>query len=49
VRLDWTVEVRDADGRPLETVVDAGMDVFRRQPDGNGRIVRFLAYDMPRP
>lgn len=49
VRLDWTLEVRDAGGKLLETGVDAGMDVFRRQPDGAWRIARFIAFDMPPP
>ena len=49
VRLDWTLEVRDPAGALLETGVDAGMDVFRRQPDGAWRIVRFIAFDLPQP
>ncbi len=49
VRLYWTLETRDRDGNLIETGVDAGMDVFRRQPDGQWRIVRFIAFDMPQP
>lgn len=49
VRLDWTLEVRDPAGTLLETGVDAGMDVFRRQPDGAWRIARFIAFDVPQP
>jgi steroid delta-isomerase len=49
VRLYWTLEVRDPDGNLLETGVDAGMDVLRRQPDGAWRIARFIAFDMPPP
>lgn len=49
VRLDWTLEVRDPAGELLEGGVDAGMDVFRRQPDGAWRIARFIAFDVPQP
>jgi uncharacterized protein (TIGR02246 family) len=49
VRLYWTLEVRAPDGSLLETGIEAGMDVFRRQPDGAWRIVRFIACDMPPP
>jgi steroid delta-isomerase len=49
VRLYWTLEVRDPTGNLVETGVDAGMDLFRRQPDGAWRIARFLAFDMPPP
>lgn len=44
VRLDWTLTVAPAQG-PAETAHEAGMDIFRRQPDGSWKIVRFMAYN----
>jgi uncharacterized protein (TIGR02246 family) len=38
VRLIWTLTVRDASGKVLETVEENGVDVFRRQPDGSWKI-----------
>ncbi len=38
VRLIWTLTVRDASGRVLETVKENGVDVFRRQADGSWKI-----------
>lgn len=38
VRLTWTLTVADADGRVVETVVEDGVDVFRRQEDGSWKI-----------
>ncbi len=44
VRLDWTLTATPAQGPP-ETSHEAGMDIFRRQPDGSWKIVRFMAYN----
>lgn len=44
VRLVWTLKVERA-GAPAVTTEETGMDIFRRQPDGRWRIVRFIAYD----
>jgi uncharacterized protein (TIGR02246 family) len=41
VRLSWTLTV-EADGA-VETSVEDGLDVFRRQPDGRWSIARFVA------
>ena len=38
VALIWTLTVRDASGKVLETVREDGVDVFRRQSDGTWRI-----------
>lgn len=44
VRLVWTLTI----GPPVNrTSVEPGMDIFRRQPDGSWKIVRYLAYDAP--
>ena len=44
VRLVWTLTI-DA-GAARQTRREAGMDVFRRQPDGRWSIVRFMAFDV---
>ncbi|CAN5394863.1 SgcJ/EcaC family oxidoreductase [soil metagenome] len=46
VRLIWTLTVRDASGRVLETVAEDGVDVFRRQPDGSWKIVVSHAFPL---
>lgn len=47
VRLVWTSRVTD-DGASQATVTrEPGLDVFRRQPDGKWRIIRYLAYEAP--
>jgi|SRR6478609_5358203 len=38
VALTWTLTVKDASGKVLETVREDGLDVFRRQPDGTWQI-----------
>jgi steroid delta-isomerase len=43
VRLDWTLTVEPGS----TTTVERGMDVFRRQPDGAWRIVRFMVHEVP--
>jgi ketosteroid isomerase-like protein len=47
VRLVWTLHVSRKDGRPVETVKEPGIDVFRLEPDGSWKIFRYLAYPMP--
>jgi ketosteroid isomerase-like protein len=45
VRLEWRLEIS-----PLNvTSVEPGMDMFRREPDGRWRIIRYLAYEAPSP
>jgi len=44
VRLVWTLKV-ERPGAPAVTTEETGMDIFRRQPDGRWRIVRFIGYD----
>jgi steroid delta-isomerase len=46
VRLVWTLTVTLADGQ-MVTSVEPGMDVFRREPDGSWKIIRYLAYEAP--
>jgi steroid delta-isomerase len=43
VRLTWTLFIS-----PLNiTSVEPGMDIFRREPDGKWRIIRYLAFEAP--
>jgi ketosteroid isomerase-like protein len=44
VRLVWTLTLTSA-GVPPKLSHEQGIDVFRRQPDGAWRIIRFVAYD----
>jgi steroid delta-isomerase len=44
VRLVWTLTLTSA-GSPPKVSQEHGIDVFRRQPDGAWRIIRFVAYD----
>jgi uncharacterized protein (TIGR02246 family) len=44
VRLDWTLTVKDNDGR-VSASVEPGMDIFQKQVDGTWRIVRYMAYE----
>jgi steroid delta-isomerase len=46
VRLVWTLSTTLGDGREV-TSVEPGMDVFRRQPDGSWKIIRYIAYEAP--
>ena len=48
VRLVWTLTITLGDGREV-TSVEPGMDVFRRQPDGSWKIIRYIAYEAPEP
>jgi steroid delta-isomerase len=55
VRLVWTLTVARAagaagageDGAAEAVSREPGMDVFRRQPDGAWRIIRYIAYEAP--
>jgi ketosteroid isomerase-like protein len=44
VRLVWTLTLTGAGAQP-KVSHEHGIDVFRRQPDGAWRIIRFVAYD----
>lgn len=45
VRLTWTLKVR-SEGAPGDvTSRDLGLDVFRRQPDGRWKIIRYIAFE----
>lgn len=41
VRLDWTLTITPGDITSLEP----GLDIFRREPDGAWRIVRYMSYE----
>jgi uncharacterized protein (TIGR02246 family) len=42
VRLTWTLTTQV--GGAKDTTTEAGMDIFRRQPDGRWSIARFIAF-----
>ncbi len=46
VRLFWTLTTQR--GAERSTQVEAGMDVFRREPGGQWSIIRFLAFPVSR-
>ncbi len=45
VRLVWTLEVALPDGSKAPTSKEPGLDVFRKQPDGSWKIIRYIAYE----
>ena len=45
VRLVWTLKTTVAS--KVEETKEPGLDVFRRQPDGSWKIVRYIAYEAP--
>jgi uncharacterized protein (TIGR02246 family) len=47
VRLVWTSKVSQAGSSQVTETKEPGLDVFRRQPDGTWRIVRYMAYEAP--
>jgi steroid delta-isomerase len=47
VRLIWTLSVRDEGTPDNVTSREIGLDVFRRQPDGRWKIIRYIAFEAP--
>jgi uncharacterized protein (TIGR02246 family) len=47
VRLTWTVLVTVPGVANAAESREPGLDVFRRQPDGNWKIIRYIAYEAP--
>jgi ketosteroid isomerase-like protein len=46
VRLTWTLRITRPDSPP-QISNEQGIDIFRKQPDGAWKIIRFIAYDEP--
>jgi ketosteroid isomerase-like protein len=46
VRLVWTLRVTSGASAEVESK-EPGLDVFRRQPDGRWKIIRYMAYEAP--
>lgn len=46
VRLSWTLTVRLPNGQTV-TSVEPGMDVLRKDADGQWKIIRYIAYEAP--
>ncbi len=47
VRLVWTLKVTVPGAANAVESKEPGLDVFRRQPDGSWRIIRYVAYEEP--
>jgi ketosteroid isomerase-like protein len=47
VRLTWTLKVRNEGASGDVTSEEVGLDVFRRQPDGRWKIIRYTAFEAP--
>jgi ketosteroid isomerase-like protein len=45
VRLVWTLRIRSNDAPESVQSVEPGMDIFRKQADGNWKIIRYIAYE----
>ena len=46
VRLVWKLTVTLPNGQQVVSV-EPGMDVFRKEPDGAWKIIRYIAYEAP--
>lgn len=46
VRLEWKLTVTLSNGQQVVSV-EPGMDVFRKEPDGAWKIIRYIAYEAP--
>jgi uncharacterized protein (TIGR02246 family) len=46
VRLTWMLTVTLPNAQSV-TTVEPGMDIFRKAPDGQWKIIRYLAYEAP--
>jgi uncharacterized protein (TIGR02246 family) len=47
VRLVWTSRASQQGSSQVTETKEPGLDVFRRQPDGQWRIARYMAYEAP--
>jgi steroid delta-isomerase len=47
VRLVWTLRTLQSGAATAVESKEPGLDVFRRQPDGSWKIVRYIAYEAP--
>jgi steroid delta-isomerase len=45
VRLVWTLTVKRPGQVGGTAIFEPGLDIFRRQPDGSWKIVRYIAYE----
>ena len=45
VRLVWTLKVSPAGAATEMVSEEPGMDIFRKQPDGRWKIIRYIAYE----
>ncbi len=47
VRLVWTLRIRSNNAPGFAKSVEPGVDIFRKQPDGSWKIIRYMAYEEP--
>jgi ketosteroid isomerase-like protein len=47
VRLVWTLKVTVPGTANAVETKEPGLDLFRRQPDGSWKIIRYIAYEEP--
>ena len=47
VRLVWRLKVTVPGAADAVESKEPGLDVFRRQPDGSWKIIRYVAYEEP--
>jgi steroid delta-isomerase len=45
VRLTWTLKVKSEGAADAAVSMEPGLDVFRKQPDGSWKIIRFIGYE----
>jgi uncharacterized protein (TIGR02246 family) len=45
VRLVWRLTIRSNDASGSAESTEHGMDIFRKQPDGSWKIIRYIAYE----
>jgi steroid delta-isomerase len=45
VRLTWTLRVKRKGTKQAAVNIEPGLDVFKRQPDGSWKIMRYMSFD----
>jgi len=45
VRLVWRLEMVPASAATAKVSEEPGIDIFRKQPDGSWKIIRYIAYE----
>jgi steroid delta-isomerase len=45
VRLVWTLKINPVGSANEAVTQEPGIDIFRKQPDGGWKIIRYIAYE----